>query len=217
MANIFPKWTNELPWKLLVCSATLLAVIVLGVTYYFTPKYTRVGYGPDQPMSFSHALHVQQLGMDCRFCHSFTTTAAHADVPTTQTCMSCHQQIKADSPKLAPLRESWKTGKPVNWVRVHHLPDYVYFNHAAHVTRGVSCYSCHGSVQEMDAVWQRQPMSMSWCLSCHRSPENFLRPPDQVFNMAWKASSLEGQHAMGMQFKKEWDVNPPVNCGGCHR
>lgn len=217
MANFFPKWTNWIPLKLVICLAVIGAFVVGGIWYYFTPKYTRVGFMPTQPVPFSHALHVEQLGMDCRYCHSFVEVASHSNVPSTQTCMACHTQIRATSPKLEAVRESWKTGRPVNWVRIHKLPDYSYFNHAVHVNRGVSCFSCHGSVNAMQTVWQDKPQSMSWCLDCHRAPENFLRPPGEVFNMNWKPAAGENQREMGMKFKEEWEVNPPVTCGGCHR
>lgn len=221
MANFFPKWTNQLPWKVVVCLSVLTLSIAAAVTYYFTPKYTKVGYQPTQPVPFSHALHVDQLGMDCRTCHSFVEVASHSNVPSVQTCMSCHTQIKPDSPKLAPVRAAWNDGKmdgpPVNWVRIHRLPDYVYFNHAAHVTRGVSCFSCHGNVNTMEVVYQHEPQSMSWCLDCHRQPENALRPPAEVFNLNWKAASAHEQFQLGSRFKAEWVVNPPTDCGGCHR
>jgi len=221
MANLFPEWTNQLPWKLVVCVAVIGAALTAGITYYFTPKYTRVGYEPGQPVPFSHALHVQQLGMDCRYCHSFVEVAAHSNVPSVQTCMSCHTQVKPDSPQLEPIRAAWNGGKAdgpaVNWVRVHRLPDYVYFNHAVHVNRGVSCYSCHGSINEMAVVHQHEPQSMAWCLTCHREPQKFLRPPDKVFDLTWKAGSVDEQWALGTKLKKEWSVSPPVTCGGCHR
>jgi len=217
MANFFPKWTNWIPLKLVICLAVIGAFVIGGIWYYFTPKYTRVGFMPTQPVPFSHTLHVEQLGMDCRYCHSFVEVASHSNVPSTQTCMACHTQIRATSPKLEAVRESWKTGRPVNWVRIHKLPDYSYFNHAVHVNRGVSCFSCHGAVNAMQTVWQDKPQSMSWCLDCHRAPENFLRPPGEVFNMNWKPAAGENQREIGMKFKEEWEVNPPVTCGGCHR
>ncbi len=221
MANFFPKWTNELPWKIAVCGGVLCLAVLAGTTYYATPKYTRVGYEPGQPVPFSHAVHVQQLGMDCRFCHNFVEVAAHANVPSAQTCMSCHQQIKAQDPKLAPVRAAWNGGKAdgpaIEWVKVHQTPDYVYFNHAVHVNRGVSCFSCHGAVNDMTVISERQPLSMKWCLDCHRAPENFLRPPTEVFNMSWKAESAPEQMQIGTRFKHNWDVNPPTTCGGCHR
>ena len=186
MANIFPRWTNWLPIKILVCVAVVAASIVSGMAYYFTPKYTRVGYQPTQPVEFDHSLHVNQLGMDCRYCHTHVEKSSHSNVPATQTCMNCHTQIKAQSPKLEPVRQSWKSGQPVPWVRIHKAPDYVYFNHAVHVNRGISCVACHGHVNRMQVVWHDKPHSMGWCLECHRAPENHLRPLDQVTNMDWE-------------------------------
>ena len=215
MANIFPKWTNALPRKLAIGLFVLAAGAVVGISYYFTEKYTRVGYEPMQPASFSHALHVRQLGMDCRYCHSFVEVAAHSNIPTTQSCMACHLQIRPTSPKLDAVRESLMTGRPVSWARVHQAPDYVYFNHAVHVNRGVSCFSCHGDVNEMKTVYQAKPQSMAWCLECHRVPETFLRPPAEVFNLSWKPPA--GAKAIGINLKNAWEVNPPVTCGGCHR
>ena len=138
MANIFPRGSNLLPLKIVLCVLVLVPAVSLAMWYYFTPKYTRVGYQPAQPVPFPHDVHVAQLGMDCRYCHSFVEVAAHSNVPTTQVCMNCHSQVQKDNPKLAPLRESWATGKPIEWVQVHKTPDYVYFNHSAHVNRGVS-------------------------------------------------------------------------------
>jgi len=217
MANFFPRWTNRAALKIVLCLGVLAVALVGGATYYFTPKYTRVGYMPVQPALFSHAVHVEQLGMDCRYCHSFVEVAAHSNIPTTQACMACHTQIRPTSPKLEAVRESWRTGRPVNWVSVHQVPDYAYFNHAVHVNRGVGCFSCHGAVNEMEAVWQDQPQSMAWCLECHRAPENFLRPPAQVDNTNWKPGAGGSQREMGRKFQAAWEVNPPVTCGGCHR
>ena len=219
MSNFFPRWANWLPLQLLVCGLVIGGPITLGIWYYFTPKYTRVGYQPDQPVPFSHALHVKQLGMDCRYCHSFVEVAGHSNLPATQTCINCHGQgkILPNSPRLAAVRDSWETGQPIPWVQIHRLPDYAYFNHAVHVNRGVSCYSCHGAVNEMSVVYEAESLSMKWCLDCHRAPENFLRPPSEIFNMNWHPASPEAQHELGTKFKEEWKVNPPVNCGGCHR
>lgn len=221
MPNFLPQWTNQLPWKIVVCSAVAGVLLIVGITYYFTPKYTRVGYEPGQPVPFSHTLHVQQLGMDCRFCHSSVEIAAQSSIPNAQTCMSCHVQITPDSPKLAAVRAAWNDGKgggpPVNWTRVHQLPDYVYFDHAVHVNRGVSCTSCHGNVDRMDVVSQKQPLSMSWCLDCHRVPEAHLQPLQDVFHSARDPLSPEARLKQGRQLKQEWDVSPPVTCGGCHR
>jgi hypothetical protein len=155
--------------------------------------------------------------MDCRYCHTHVEKSSHSNVPATQTCMNCHTQIKAQSPKLEPVRQAWKNGQPVPWVRIHKAPDYVYFNHAAHVNRGVSCVACHGHVNRMEVVWHDKPHSMGWCLECHRAPENHLRPLDQVTNMDWEPPAGTTQRELGEKFVREWNVNPPVSCAGCHR
>ena len=221
MSNVFPKRFNSLSWKAPLACVLAVVFAGAGIAYYCTPKFTQVGYEPLQPIPFSHALHVRQLGLDCRFCHSFSDVAGHSNMPTAQTCMSCHTQIKPDSPLLASVRAVWNGGKgggpPLNWIRVNRLPDYVYFNHAAHVTRGVSCYSCHGGINEMEIVAQEKPLSMAWCLDCHRAPEKFLRPADKIFNMDWRPASPGEQDELGLKLKHEWAVDPPVNCGGCHR
>ncbi len=217
MANLFPKQLNFLPLKIIAALAITGAFVVAGVTYYFTPKYTRVGYMPTQPVAFDHATHAGQLGMDCRYCHSFVELGEHSNIPTTQTCMNCHRQVKSTSPKLAPLRESWETGKPMEWVRIHQAPDYVYFNHSAHVNRGVSCATCHGKVNEMHVVWHHEPQSMGWCLDCHRNPEQYLRPQSEVFNLNWSAGSHKEQLEQGRQIADQHKVKPVQNCAACHR
>ena len=218
MANFFPRWSNWLPLKIAVCMAVLGGTVTAGVWYYFTPKYTRVGYQPVQPVPFSHDIHVAQLGMDCRYCHSFVEVAAHSNVPNTQVCMNCHSQVQKENPKLQAVRDSWVTGKPVEWVQIHKTPDYVYFNHSVHVNRGVSCVSCHGPVNHMPVVYHSKPHSMSWCLDCHRAPENALRPPEQVFNLDWQPPAGQTQQEIGLKLKHDWKVMPPVeSCAGCHR
>ncbi len=218
MANIFPKWTNKLPLRVLLGAAVTVTAIAGGMTYYFTPKYTRAGYMPTQPIPFSHAIHAGQLALDCRYCHSFVEQAAHSNVPATQTCMNCHSQIKQNSPRLATVRDSYTTGKPIEWIQIHEAPDYVYFNHSAHVNRGVSCVECHGRVDEMAVVWHDQPHSMSWCLDCHRAPENALRPVQYVTKLSWKPQDIgREQKELGTELKAAWNVNPPVTCVACHR
>lgn len=163
--------------------------------YYFTPKYTRVGYEPTQPVPFSHKIHAGQLGLDCRYCHSFAEVSSHANVPTNQTCFNCHGpgkgNIKSASPKLEKVIKAAETGKPIEWVKVHKAPDYVYFNHSAHLNRGISCQSCHGQINEMEVVKHDQPQSMGWCLDCHRNPEQKLRPLDQITNLNYKPEQLD--------------------------
>jgi hypothetical protein len=217
MANIFPTWTKWLPLKLVIAMLCLGTMTAVAVTYYFTPKYTRVGYQPIQPVSFDHSLHVNQLGIDCRYCHQSVEVSGTSSVPSTQTCMTCHTQIKKQSPKLAIVQSSWATGESIPWVKIHKAPDYVYFNHAIHVNSGVSCYSCHGQINQMEVVWHDQPQSMGWCLECHRHPEGNVRPKDQVYNMDWRAESPSVQRKEGQKFVKEWNINPPVNCAACHR
>lgn len=195
MGNFFPRWTNWLPLKIAIALVFVAVGVSLGVTYYFTPKYTRVGYMPTQPVPFSHKIHVGQLGLDCRFCHSFGERSSHSNIPNNQTCANCHGegkgQIKLASPKLQPVRDAAKEGgEPIHWVKVHKAPDYVYFNHSAHLNRGISCVSCHGRVDQMDVVYQHESQSMGWCLDCHREPEKNLRPLTEVANLGYKPSDL---------------------------
>ena len=224
MANIFPRGSNFLPIKIVVCLLVMSAAVSAGFWYYFTPKYTRVGYQPIQPVPFPHDVHVTQLGMNCVYCHAFVEVAAHSNSPTTQVCANCHNQVQRDNPKLQAFRESWQSGKPIEWVQIHKTPDYVYFNHSAHVNRGVSCVECHGKVNEMPIVYHAKPHSMAWCLDCHRHPENALRPVKFVTDLHWQAPTREGQSVaeaqreLGTRLKAEWGINPPdSNCGGCHR
>lgn len=217
MANIFPRAANRVFPLILVGVALVGTIVVCAMWYFFTPKYTRVGYQPIQPIAFDHALHVTQVGLDCRYCHQNVERSANSTIPSTQTCMACHLHVKPDSPKLAALRESWQTGLPVPWVRVHKAPDFVYFNHSVHVNRGISCAHCHGQVNHMPVLWHDQPQSMSWCLDCHRNPAAKIRPPDKVFDLDWHAPTPEAQMEMGRKLVKEWDVKPPVTCAGCHR
>lgn len=218
MANFFPRWTNKLPLLLLLALAVLGTATTAAVWYYFTPKYTRVGYMPNQPIPFSHKIHAGQLGMDCRYCHSFVEQSGHANVPSSQTCWNCHQGIKTNSPALAPLKESIETGKPIEWVKVHKVPDYAYFNHSVHVSSGVSCVSCHGMVDEMPVVFHDQSQSMSWCLDCHRNPQTALRPLDKITDLHWTAEKDgKNQAEIGELIKKNWKIEAPENCAGCHR
>jgi len=211
----FPKWTNSI--------RPLFAVILLGGPLYLVvliwlgthAKATAVGYQPDQPVPYSHALHAGDLGIDCRYCHVGVENSSQAVIPATQTCMNCHQKIRAESPKLLPVRESFATGMPVAWVRVHDLPDFVYFNHSAHVARGVSCVSCHGRVDRMEVVAQSAPLTMGWCLDCHRNPEKALRPVEFVTKLDWEPP--EGQLAMGRRLREEKNINPSTDCVTCHR
>src|SRR5688572_19352373 len=153
-----------------------LAGLVGGVWYYFSPEFTDVGYRPQQPVPFSHKLHAGDMGMDCRYCHNTIEKAAHAAIPASQTCMNCHSLVKTDSPRLKLVRDSYETGEPIPWVRVHQLPDYAFFDHRPHLAAGVGCSSCHGRIDKMPVVEMAKPLSMGWCLDCHRDPEPELRP-----------------------------------------
>jgi len=215
LAQIFPEWTNKLPLLLLVVGTAVLFGGVGFFWYYGSPEYTDVGYRPDQPVEYSHKLHAGDLGIDCRYCHVSVETSAIANVPPTRTCMNCHTLVNADSDKLIKVRESWLTEKPIEWVRVHKVGEYAYFNHSIHVDRGVSCISCHGNVAEMVKVTQNQPLSMGWCLDCHRNPGPNLRPADQVTNMYWEEP--ENQAEFAAKIIKEKNISPPTNCSGCHR
>lgn len=211
----FPKWVNILrpAVPVLVVGGAVYATLIVWLG--FSPRTTDVGYAPKQPVPYSHALHVGQLGMDCMYCHTTVNEAAHAAVPPTQTCMNCHSMVRANSEKLIPVRESYATGMPVEWIRVHDLPDYAYFNHSAHVRRGVGCVSCHGRVDTMEVVYQVEPLSMGWCLECHRNPERHLRPLDTVTQMDWMPE--EDQQVLGARLAEMYDINPPEDCNSCHR
>ena len=196
-------------------AAAILALV--GLYYYGPQQYTRVGYAPVQPVAFSHAQHAGQLGLSCLYCHTGVEESSVAKVPATQTCMNCHRAIKTESPKLELVRASMETGRPVPWIRVHKLPDFVFFNHAAHVKRGVGCVSCHGKVNEMPVVVHDQPLSMGWCLDCHREPENYLRPVTEATNLAWRPSEGTNQRDLGLHLKERYKIQAPEQCVGCHR
>ena len=214
MAQIFPSKFNVLPHVSLGIMAVGGILAVFAVWYWFSPEYTDVGYAPEQPVPYSHRLHVDELGMDCRYCHSMVEVADISNIPSTETCMNCHQLVKPQSLDLLPVRESWATGHSVEWIKVHHLPDYAQFSHAVHLNVGVGCETCHGPVNEMDVIRQVEPLSMGWCLDCHRQPELYLRPPGQVTNMDYVQPpdfverNLDRIQSAG--------IRPPTNCSACH-
>lgn len=213
---IFPKWINKLVALILVGGG--LGTFVLGAAGYYVsqPTFTDIGYQPAQPVPYSHKMHAGNMGMDCRFCHSTVEKAGFAAVPPTQTCMVCHTAIRKDSEKLAAVRESFQTGKPIEWKKIHKVADFVYFNHGAHINAGVGCSTCHGRVDQMEVVKQVSPISMPWCIECHKAPENALRPLSEVTKMDWQPGPDQAQK--GLQFIKERNIKPPVeNCWGCHR
>jgi len=219
MSKIFPKSANALPLQILIFLGILGGVATAGINYYATPKYTRVGYQPVQPVPFEHSLHAGQLGIDCRYCHAGVEKSGTSSVPAAQTCMNCHSTIKTQSPLLEVVRQSYQTGDPVPWVKIHAVPDYVYFNHSVHVNRGVSCVECHGKVNEMSVVHQDQPHSMSWCLDCHRNPAGRIRNPEDVFNLDSQRVIDQGPEGAknAQALVDHWKLMPPTSCSGCHR
>ena len=211
----FPKWTNTVrPIFTALLAGGLVYVVVLAV-FLLSGGTTNTGYQPVQPVPYSHALHAGELGIDCRYCHNTVESAGFAALPPTQTCMNCHVQIRSQSPNLLPVRQSFATGEPIPWIRVHDLPDYAYFNHSAHVSRGVPCVSCHGRVDKMDVVHQDQPLTMGWCLDCHRNPERHVRPVEFVTRMDWQPE--EDQLTLGRRLCETNNIRPPTDCSTCHR
>jgi hypothetical protein len=196
-------------------------LFVTGWYYYALPSYTRVGYTPEQPVPFSHKLHVGQLGMDCTYCHAAVFESPQANVPSAQTCMNCHNPKKANvkgaSQLLSQVRNNYDAGKPIEWKRVHKLPEFAYFNHSVHVNKGVSCVSCHGQVNEMKVVTHEKPLTMGWCLQCHNDPMHQLRPVSEVTNLTWAPSKTQSQAEIGEAIKNDLQVKPPMNCQACHR
>ena len=215
MAAIFSK-SSDIILKVL---GAVVAVGALGgaaaYTYYTYPTVMDTGYQPQQPVTYSHKLHAGQLGLDCLYCHTTVNKAAFAAVPPTTVCMNCHTEVKKDSPRLELVRKSYATGNPIPWVQIHRLPDYVYFNHQAHVTAGVSCVSCHGRIDQMIEVRQEKPLNMAMCLECHRAPAANVRPPELVTKLDWVPDRDPAE--IGRELIAAKHINPPTNCSGCHR
>jgi hypothetical protein len=217
MSDIFPRWTNKLPGQIIAGAILTGTAVSAAVWYYFTPKYTRVGYQPVQPVGFSHAIHVDQVGLDCRYCHNGVEKSWYSNVPSASTCMNCHNAVLSTDPKLELVRNSYATGEPIPWVQVHKTPDYVYFNHSVHVNRGVSCVHCHGNVNKMDEVQHAKPLSMSFCLDCHRNPAEFLRDPQLVYDLNWQPQDPKAHQDAMAQSVRDWNINSSQNCSACHR
>jgi Cytochrome c3 len=192
MAQVFDRSSNALARFSLVLTG--LIVISLGVALdqlQRSPWVTKQGQRPDQPVPFSHKHHVEGLGLQCQYCHVQVEKAAYAGIPPTKTCINCHAQIWTNADLLEPVRQSWATGASIQWIRVHDLPDYVYFNHDIHVNKGIGCASCHGRVDEMPLMYQQNTLQMEWCLNCHRNPAANLRPVSEIYNMAWAGPSTD--------------------------
>jgi hypothetical protein len=219
MPQIFHPSTNPLSKVSIFGFVFILAGVAGVLTILFrSPLATKEGVFIEQLVPFSHEHHVSGLGIDCRYCHASVEKSSFADIPPTQTCMTCHSQIWADSPVLEPVRESFRTGQPIAWTRVNDLPDFVYFNHSIHVAKGVGCESCHGRVDQMPLTYKANTLYMDWCLGCHRHPERYIRPLENIYDMGWKAPG--DQVALGRQLVQEYDIASPSrldDCYICHR
>jgi formate-dependent nitrite reductase cytochrome c552 subunit len=221
MSAVFPKWTNRLPLMIVTGAVLIGGAVTAGVWYYFTPEYTRVGYQPVQPVAFSHNIHAGQLGIDCRYCHSTGDKSWYSNIPTAELCMNCHGPTKGNvlgnDPKLALVRESAASGKPIPWVQIHKTPEFVYFNHSVHLRRGISCVECHGRIDQMDEVHEVKSLSMTFCLDCHRDPAAHIRPLDKITDLGWKAATPEAQREMGSNIVHNLKVQSLQSCSACHR
>ena len=218
MAQVFPRSAN---WasKASILAALLIVASILGVVLNINriDYVSMVDVAIDQPVHFSHKHHVTGMGIDCRYCHTTVEVSAFAGVPPTETCMTCHSQIWTEAPILEPVRASFRDNKPIEWNRVHDLPDFVYFNHSIHVSQGIGCQSCHGQVDQMPLVEKAHTLNMEWCLDCHRDPAQFIRPRDQVFNMKYEYPA--NQESLGKSLVADYDVQTSqlTNCSICHR
>jgi hypothetical protein len=219
MGQIFrPRANSFARIALVILSALVILPFALGFAYVRSPFHTGVDRTPEQPVPFSHQHHVSGLGLDCRYCHTSVERAAFAGIPATETCMTCHSQLWTNARVLEPVRESWRTNRPLRWTRVNDLPDYVYFNHGIHVTHGVGCTTCHGPVGNMPLMRQSATLFMSWCLDCHRHPERYVRPRERVFDPDW--TPPDDQLAAGRELVAEYRVRPAgeiTGCYTCHR
>ena len=221
MSQIFPRSANALARSSLFGVLTLVLFVGwLIFTLMRSSWATKQNEFVEQPLQFSHAHHVGGMGIDCRYCHTSVEKSTFAGIPPTKTCMNCHSQIHTNAPILEPVRASFRNDTPLNWIRVNDLPDFVYFNHQIHVKQGVGCDTCHGPVDKMPLMYQAKPLLMEWCLSCHRAPENFIRPRAEVFNMNYRLPEGRTQRDLGLELKKEYNiagVEHMTSCSVCHR
>jgi hypothetical protein len=215
MSQIFKPSTNTLAKVSLFGAIVFLAVLVWVFADLNRSAWaTRQGVIRKQPVPFSHDHHVAGLGIDCLYCHTSVEESAFAGIPPTATCMNCHKLIWNDSPMLEPVRESFRTGEPIEWVRVTDLPDFVYFDHSIHIAKGVGCATCHGRVDKMPLMKQHASLQMEWCLDCHRAPERHVRPRSEIYNMEWRA---DDQATLGAQLVEEYNIESRLSCSACHR
>ena len=216
MPQIFHRSTNTFS-RVSIFGAVFIAAGALGVLGLLVRSsyWTNVGVAVDQPVPFSHQHHVHDDGIDCRYCHTSVETSSFAGIPPTQTCMNCHSQIWTTAPVLQPVRDSWTNGTPLVWNRVYDLPDFVYFNHSAHVTKGIGCVTCHGRIDQMPLTAKAASLQMEWCINCHMKPEDYVRPKEEVFSMDWQPS--ESQATLGPRLVKEYNIQNKISCSTCHR
>ena len=214
MPQIFHRSFNTLSLVSIYGSVFALAGIGWALSILARSPYaTNVGITREQPVPFSHQHHVTELGIDCRFCHTSVEDSSFAGIPPTSTCMKCHSQIWVGSKMLEPVRESYKTDQSIPWNRVHQLGDFCYFNHSIHVKKGVGCVTCHGRVDQMPLVWQEKTLLMEWCLDCHRAPEKYIRPRDEIFNMTYERKDPDE----GKRLLEEYQIKSKMSCNTCHR
>jgi len=216
MPQIFHRSANtvskvSLAGALLLVGGLIAFAMILGRSSYVTRAHEFI----EQPVQFSHRHHVLDDGIDCRYCHTSVETAAFAGIPPTKTCMNCHSQIWAQAPILEPVRASFREDRPMRWIRVHDLPDFVYFNHSVHVKKGVGCETCHGRVDQMPLTLQENSLQMEWCLACHRNPENYVRPRNEVFTMGYRPPVP--QSVIGPRLVQEYGIQARTDCSTCHR
>lgn len=219
MAQLFHRGANNVARASLV----LAVILALGAFYAYTQiarssYLTGQFYEIQQPVQFSHKHHVGDDGIDCRYCHTSVEKAASAGIPPTQTCMNCHNNLWNDSQYLEPVIASYRDNKPIEWERIHDIPGYAYFNHSIHVAKGVGCSTCHGQIDNMAAVYQENTLQMEWCLSCHRNPEQFIRPKSEIYNMDWSDSNLDADERESLA--KEYKIRSKellTSCSTCHR
>ncbi|MBL0926916.1 MAG: cytochrome c3 family protein [Phycisphaerales bacterium] len=246
MSSVFPQWMNKLPPLIAGGATATLVLVVAGGWYYLTPDFDTVGYQPTQPVAFSHLLHAGQLGIDCRYCHTKVEVSPHSNVPDTATCMNCHTgaddqaylnnqlwSAHKNSVDLRQVREAYASGKPIQWRRIHKVPDYVHFNHAVHVNAGVSCYSCHGRMDRAIVAKHEQSLAMGWCLNCHRAPEKEVvnnasaafpegvagaGPVIKITDLPAVSAHIRGpeRETVGRKLVEAKQLQPPQMCAACH-
>jgi hypothetical protein len=216
MAQIFHPSTNTIS-RLTIFGGIILVIAAFSATaaLYNSSYISEVGVPREQPVPFSHKHHVTDDGIDCRYCHTSVENSSFAGIPAVKICMNCHTQIWSDSPVLAPVRESFRTGKPLEWTRVHNLPGFVYFNHSIHVHKGVGCSTCHGRIDQMPLTWRVNTLYMDWCINCHQQPEQYVRPREAVFDMNYQPPS--DQLALGEKLVNQYKIRKLTSCSTCHR